>query len=129
MSEHPKRRSTDHRYFDPRSNLYRDLWLLIITLTMLGAMLAFKTENRQRITDIQRSRAESIRTSCLAQNRRHDEALRTLNQIVQDRLPKVTPFERRRLIASQATTATLIESLVPHQNCDRIVARFVKPVQ
>lgn len=126
MSNPPPRRRRTDRLPD---KVYRDIWLLIITATVVFAVFAARSENRHRIDDIQASRAESIRLTCEQQNERHDRALAALDSIVARRLGDASPVERRRLQASRATTATLIVALVPREDCERRVRRLVEPVE
>lgn len=125
---HPKERHTDGGWRRLlRENWYRDVWLFLITTFAVVAVVTGRNENSQRIEDIQASRAESIRLTCVQQNERHDRSIATLDAIIDARL-RQAPQERGRLEASRATTRTLIRALVPKEDCDARVSRLVQPV-
>jgi hypothetical protein len=96
-------------------NRYRAtlLWLLAI-----ATFLALYSQ-------IQASRAESVRISCVEQNERHDGAIATLDTVIAAATEDATPERIRQLEQSRASTVLLIEAVVPKRNCEARVDELV----
>lgn len=100
--------------------LYRDVWLFVITVLVLFALQA----NSDRVDDIQRERADSIRRSCDETNQRNIDTKHRLDQLI-DAIPSENAEERAALVRSQAFTVALIDALVPVRDCDALAEKSV----
>jgi hypothetical protein len=96
-----------------RENWYRDVWLFAITVLMLAATIIGINENRRRIAEIQQSRVQV----CELQNARHDNSIRTLDELI----AKLPPKQRKQAKGSRDANVILISALVPRQNCRMIL--------
>jgi hypothetical protein len=128
----PENRITrDSRYLEFERKTTRTLRALVAWSLLIGVVsLYLLTQNGQRQEDIgrqqdaiQQQRAESIWTTCNDQNRRHDDAIRELNELL-ERVP-VGPERERARLRTEATER-LIDVLVPRQNCDQLVRERVR---
>lgn len=84
--------------------------------------------NQDANQQIQRARADSIRTACADQNERHDFALVVTNRLlakpaVPSQTRRLTPQEQQ---ARDAAIRTWVSALVPRRDCDLLVRRSVK---
>jgi hypothetical protein len=114
-----------------RKKVLVERWFLVLlfTLSFASASVAVLlgahenrgriSDNRNRIEDIQRSRAEVGYTTCVDQNNRHDETIRRLDALL-TRLAKEQPARAGQIRATRSSTVFLIEALAPHQNCRQI---------
>jgi len=96
-----------------RENWYRDVWLFVITVMVLAASIGGISENRHRIADIQQSRI----LVCELQNERHDNSIRTLDELI----AKLPPKQRAQARAQRNANVVLISALVPKQPCRALV--------
>ena len=72
-------------------------------------------------TQQQSSREDSVRTSCLEQNARHDRTVKALDELLAGRAREHTGPERRRIRQARANTLPLIDALSPRRNCEQRV--------
>lgn len=79
-------------------------------------------ETRNLVTQIQQSRAASVRLTCQEQNARHDRTIATLDQVI-GKLPPGT--ERDRAARNRQSTILLIDALAPKRDCEAWVRRLV----
>ena len=110
-----KRRYTDHDWFYPRANMYRDIWLFIISLVVMVTVL----KTIALVNDIQDERVKAIVTQCDDQNQRHDRTLNTLSTLANS-----AGSEARRLRIQ--ASAVLIEALAPRQDCQALARERVQ---
>lgn len=111
-------------------------WLIAIQVALftiqipLGVLSVYLLgQNRDRADEIQTSREQSARSSCLEQNKRHDDTIATLNNFVtayKAKHPDATEKQRRDIQQSVDGNVSLINALVPKDNCAERVARLVK---
>lgn len=74
-------------------------------------------------TRIQAERERNIRTNCVAQNERHDDAIAALDEVI-----ATAPLSRRaRARQGRQSTVFLLEAIVPRRDCDVLVHRQVNP--
>lgn len=74
-------------------------------------------EARDASDQIQVEREANVRALCRAQNRRHDNAIAKLDVLI----ARAPADERGRAKARRAATVTLLEALVPYEDCERLV--------
>lgn len=123
---------------------------LAIMVVVSGTVVDTKSqadEATDTTAQIQRERARNIRSSCQAQNKRHDDSVDTLNRVVLERLtgkpaPIVMtsaeikirlaaalkladPPVRKQVQQSVGSTTLLIEALAPKRQCDDLVRQQV----
>lgn len=110
-----------------RENWYRDIWLLIVSVVDVVAIIsALHAANQanHNVASIQNSRISITLDTCRDQNKRNDNTIARLNKIVNN-IPD--PHQRRLARRSVATTVSLIDAVVPKQNCEALVhSRFSK---
>ncbi len=95
-------------------------------LSLVGFGLVLH-EQHKTTNLIQHQRAESIRTGCVDQNRRHDNTVAFIIKVTQkaaDREPD--PQTKKQILASQASNVALIQAIAPKQNCKALVAAAVQ---
>lgn len=83
-------------------------------------------ENQDVIEAVQTSREDATRSNCEQQNSRHDDTIKNLDA----GLAAVPPDQRQQAAQTRAFTITLIDALVPKQDCDervRALTRLDKP--
>jgi hypothetical protein len=73
---------------------------------------------------IQAERTRSTLTNCREQNARHDKTIGRLDDLIARTQP-LAPDRRPRVNPGRNATVFLIDGLVPHRNCARLVARTV----
>ena len=112
---HHKRRHTDHEWFYPRANVYRDIWLFLITCVVLVTVL----KTIALVHDIQNERVRATLAQCDDQNQRHDRTLNTLSTLANS-----AGSEARRLRIQ--ASAVLIEALAPRQDCQALARERVQ---
>jgi hypothetical protein len=90
-----------------RENWYRDVWLFLITVFVVGATLAGISENQQRIDEIQESRYQFQLANCQSVNARNlsakakaretvsPEGQRTVRLLIDEMLPFYRDCEAR----------------------------------
>ena len=124
-SGHAHRRGTDHAFLPAwlPDNLYRDVWLLLITIAVV--LIAIKALNASQdavsaVQTVQSNRVDLIRNSCRAQNARNWNTVHALEFEI-SRLPRAR--ERRRATRSERYTIALINTLAPKQDCAGLVAK------
>jgi hypothetical protein len=87
-----------------RENWYRDVWLLLITVFVVGILILGIGENDERIEDIQQSRYEFQLQNCQSVNARNLKAKAKARQTVSAQ--------------GQRTVAALIDEMLPfHRDC------------
>lgn len=99
--------------------------LAVLCVATLGAAILsiyLLGQNGQRADEIQQERANSVRSSCLEQNARHDKTLAKLDKLVAD---IKDPAEKARAQANIGGTVALIEALAPKQDCTALVRKAV----
>lgn len=74
--------------------------------------------NAQQTREIQDQREASIRRMCEDSNRRHDNTIHKLDELIAIRVKTSSPAEVKRIVNSKASTVLLIEALAPKLNCD-----------
>lgn len=129
-------RRKDHRTRDRIDELTESveksltwMWRTIGVLAV-GMMLALVGagyligQNSDRSHDIQDQRKDSIYSSCVEQNDRHDSTIDALNKLVAERIKK-HPDEAERARDSQTGSVLLINALVPKRNCPLRVKKLV----
>lgn len=121
------RRSGDSRlgFISVRENWYRDVWLVIITLTVgyLAAISATQsTKARNLARAIQHERVASIRDSCVEQNQRHDGTISELYRLAA-RIERTHPDKSAEVRQGIQQNILLIDQLAPRQNCTVAVRR------
>lgn len=122
------------RRLRPPERWYRDVWLLAITVILYLVVTGQQAQNDDtaalaertaRLTrTIQAQRANSIVTNCRETNRRHDNTIRKLDDLLADIPPGP---ERDRAKANRAGTVLLIDALVPKMNCRERVTEALTP--
>ena len=90
---------------------------LAVLLVLIAGLFAF---NQDTASDIQDSRVDFVRQSCVAQNERNVATIRRLDQLIADLPPG---SRQRRAVTNRASTVALIDALAPQRDCDRVVAR------
>lgn len=96
-------------------------WVVVWLLTLaLGVWLPLYL-NSHRVDQIQQERAASILRGCKDTNFRHDETLRQLDDIIAG-LPPARQAQARQ---GRATTALLINALVPKLDCQALATSRV----
>lgn len=104
----------------------RLLAILVAIQLGLGALSLYLVgQNRKRTDEIQASRELSTRTACRDQNARHDNTIKTLNQLVAQRKATASPAQRKQLADSLKPTILLIDALTPRRDCEKVVARLI----
>lgn len=78
-----------------------------------------------RADDIQKSRADSVRSSCREQNARHDATIATLDRLLEQASQGASPRRAEQIERSRASTVLLIDALAPKRNCERRVRTLV----
>jgi hypothetical protein len=87
-----------------RENWYRDVWLFLITVFVVGILVLGIGENDERIEDIQQSRYEFQLQNCQSVNARNLKAKAKARQIVSAQ--------------GQRTVLVLIDEMLPfHRDC------------
>jgi hypothetical protein len=87
-----------------RENWYRDVWLLLITVFVVGILILGIGENDERIEDIQQSRYEFQLQNCQSVNARNLSAKAQAKQTVSPE--------------GQRTVLLLIDKMLPfHHDC------------
>jgi hypothetical protein len=105
----------------------RLLAILVFIQLGLGALSVYLVgQNNQRAHDIQASRVDATRTTCLEQNNRHDHTIATLYAEIEKLRPTLTPDERKNLKRNIAANVALIDALAPKADCDRRTKRLTK---
>lgn len=124
-----------------RENSYRDVWLFVVTGLVVWALLGQQAQidNIKDVQDdtarlarqtarlaksIQAQRANSIVTNCRETNRRHDNTLRKLDEVIAQIPPGP---ERVRAEQNKPSTVLLIDALVPKQDCRDQLNDALKP--
>jgi hypothetical protein len=75
---------------------------------------------RELVAAIQQSRLDFIRIRCIEQNKRHDNTIKELNNIISN-LP---PGERLDIARqNKPGTVLLINALAPIRDCDKVVQK------
>lgn len=100
----------------------------IIGLTSVGSLVGFGivlSKQGQTASEIQAQRRDSIYRSCFAQNLRHDNTITQL-QIISEANTKKHPDRATQIKESIKPTITLIDALVPKEDCVRLVQKSVK---
>lgn len=146
------RRKTDQP--DSKRSRRRVLYVVVVAAVAVafafgaaGAALWLTSSRTTDVTEataqIQKERARNIRSSCEAQNERHDSTIDTLNRVVLERLTRehvpvaVPPREvkirlaaamkladppvRTQIQQSIGSTSLLIDALAPRRDCDELV--------
>lgn len=109
-----------------RLRTQRIIFLIINVVAALSIAILFwaivhqQGQIRKAAADIQQERYSSILRSCLDQNERHDDAIKTLNKL----LTKSGVSKARRK-ASRRTTIQFINALAPKRDCIKVVADTV----
>lgn len=112
-------------------------WLTVALAICIGVtvpILYFRLSSVQR--SIQEERRNSILSSCLDQNRRHDETLAQLNEAgrkANEKFDKQHPNDPaaqaahdKQTAAGVATFRLIFNASTPHRNCSVLAARYVK---
>lgn len=96
---------------------------VIINSVAIVVLLHF---NSERITQIQRSRVDTILASCRDQNERHDFAVIVTNRLIaRPAVPPARRFTPQQRRAQNAAIQTWVNALVPRRDCERLVGRSV----
>lgn len=99
----------------------------LIGFTSVGSLVGFGvllSRQGQTATEIQAQRRESIFRSCYEQNVRHDNTVLQFRRVA-DEAAKKQPEEASRIKAAVKANLTIIEALVPKQDCVKLVERSV----
>lgn len=78
-----------------------------------------------RTDDIQRSRAENVRSACLEQNARNRASLSALDTVLAKAGVGAGRERKEQLRQSRESTALLINALAPRRNCELRVKQLV----
>jgi len=95
------------------------LALVVLIPSMLAIGLVLR-EGRERIADLDRSRAEIIHSDCLDQNERNTATLRELDRRLELAISD-NPERAASARASRDFTVALIDALAPHRDCAALV--------
>jgi hypothetical protein len=113
-------------------------WVLLAIAAVVG-VYALTNESKDRVNDINKSRALITYTGCLDQNNKHDSTILQLDRLLIVRKSELrkqikaaeeagnatTAASLRgqidRLDDSRSSTVSLIDALAPRQNCDQLV--------
>lgn len=97
----------------------------IVGLSSTAAIIgmAIVVHNQKNVTNsIQAQRRNTILGNCQDQNRRHDRTLARLAKAEKDAEAKANTLQQRMKIRNGTEVSIgLIDSLAPHQNCERVV--------
>lgn len=104
---------------------YAVLSLMVMTIVMAVLIAVAFVLNADRVDQINQERAANVERNCEDVNRRHDRTLEALDQILARRVAAASPADRARLRESRATTALLINALVPRRDCGALAAQQV----
>jgi predicted PurR-regulated permease PerM len=85
---------------------------------------AIQLESQARDAAIQAGRADSIRLACDETNQRHDDVIDKLDKLIA-RYPEGS-VRRAQAKRNRAATVTLLEAIVPKQNCEQRVSRLLQ---
>lgn len=98
--------------------------LLAALAAVAGGVAFFSARNA--IGQTTRERSQNVERNCADVNWRHDQAVRTVDRILDPRLRGAGRAERARLEASRETTVLIIEALTPKRDCVALARRQVK---
>jgi hypothetical protein len=105
-----RRRERVTRALDVASRLG---WIVAIALWMLG------------FNAIQSSREETVRTSCIEQNERHDDTITALDKLLAEVNGRPGAPSPQELQQSRTATVLLIDALAPLRDCEQRVDELV----
>lgn len=100
----------------------------IIGLFSTGSLIGFGILLKQQghtADEIQQQRREAIIRNCVDQNKRHDNTIEKFQQVALA-AEKKDPKQRTEIQAAVKANLTIIEALVPKQDCAELVLRSVE---
>lgn len=97
--------------------------VVALTLAFAVALLAIAL-NARRAQQIQAERAASTLKSCAEQNKRHDDTIRAIDDLIARSQP-LSADRRPQSSPGRANTVLIIDALAPHRDCRALVARNV----
>jgi len=100
----------------------RKLFMIINLIAALAWCVLFYLWWTQH-NDIQHQRYASVLNTCLDQNTRRANTIRTLNHVIL----KLPPKQQARAAKRAQYTILLINSLAPHQNCLTVAHNALHP--
>lgn len=113
----------------------RWVYLILVFLSLLGISVialfvySLSNANKDRINDIQAERVRNVRKGCEETNTRHDNAAEALTLIYmnsrKNAIEQGREDEIARINASEQATISVINALVPKQDCDDLVAKLL----
>lgn len=98
-----------------------------IGLTSVGSLVGFGivlSKQGQTAKDIQAQRRDAIFRACYEQNLRHDNTITQLKAVTAE-AAKQDPKRADEIKSSVKSSITIIEALVPKNNCVKLVAQSV----